>query len=154
MMKGFQQRVGMVLLAAVMLVLAPAALAETYAVVVNAQNPFSGDDEAKREIVKHLYLKEQSSWPGGIKAAPFGRADGSPPQLAFEKAVLGMSPGDIESHWLKLKQMSGETPPRGIGSVRILGRQIGKNPGAFGVVTASEAGSIEGGKILFEFSTD
>ncbi len=154
MRSTFQHLLRSLFLASLMLALAPAVMASTYAVVVNAQNPFSGDDEAKREIVKHLYLKEQSSWPGGIDAVPFGRADGSPEQLAFEKTVLGMSPGDIESHWLKLKQMSGETPPRGIGSVRILGRQIGKHPGAFGVVLASEAAGIEGGKVLFEFDAD
>ncbi len=130
------------------------ARAETYAVVVNAENGFSGDDGALRTQIKRLYLKEQSTWPGGQDAVPFGREDGSPAQLAFMKSVLGMIDSEFAGHWLKLKQIRGETPPRGIGSARILSRQIGKKPGAFGVVLASEAATIEGGKILFEFSTD
>ncbi len=130
------------------------AAAETYAVVVNVENSFDGDDAAKKQQVKRLYLKEQSAWPGGIAAVPFGRADGSAEQIAFAQAVLQMSPSDIEGHWLNLKQVRGETPPRGIGSARILSRQIGKTPGAFGVVLASEVAGVENGKVLFEFSTE
>jgi hypothetical protein len=130
------------------------AWAETYAIIVNAENQFSGDDDAKRTQIKRLYLKEQTAWPGGIESIPFGREADSPEQTAFEKAVLAMSSGEIEGHWLKLKQIRGETPPRGIGSARILARQIGKNTGGFGVVLASEAGGIEGAKVLFEFSAD
>ncbi len=130
------------------------AWAQTYAVVVNAENQFSGDEDTKRTQVKRLYLKEQTSWPGGIESIPFGREAGSPEQTAFEKAVLIMSSSEIEGHWLKLKQIRGETPPRGIGSARILARQIGKNTGGFGVVLATEAGGIANAKVLFEFSAD
>jgi hypothetical protein len=130
------------------------ALAQTYAVVVNAENDFTGDDAKKKTQIKRLYLKEQTAWPGGPDAIPFGRDEGSAEQTAFMQSVLGMSSSEIEGHWLKLKQIRGETPPRSIGSARILARQIGKNPGAFGVVLASEAGAIAGGKVLFEFSAD
>ncbi len=130
------------------------AKAETYAVVVNAENGFDGDDAKKKTQVKRLYLKEQSSWPGGADAVPFGREDGSAEQNAFQSVVLGMSDSDVEGHWLRLKQVRGETPPRGVGSMRILARQIGKQPGAFGVVIASEAAGIEKSKVLFEFSAD
>ncbi len=127
-------------------------IAQEYAVMVNAQNGFSGDDNVKRTQIKRLYLKEQKNWPGGVEAIPFGREEGSAAQQAFIQKVLGMTGTELEAHWLKLKQMSGETPPRGVGSARILARQIGKKPGAFGVVQASEAAAVEGGKVLFEFS--
>lgn len=131
-----------------------AVLADTYAIVVNVENAFMGNHDAMRQQVKRLYLKEQSSWPGGIDAVPFGRADDTPEQQAFSHAVLQMSAREIEDHWLHLKQVRGETPPRGIGSRRILARQIAKMPGAFGVVLASEVANIKNGKMLFEFSID
>ncbi|MBL4596459.1 MAG: hypothetical protein JKX99_07765 [Robiginitomaculum sp.] len=130
------------------------AIAETYAVVINAENTFSGDETAMKEQIKRLYLKEQSSWPGGVEAVPFGREADSAEQSAFVKSVLNMSGSEVVGHWLKLKQVRGETPPRGVGSARILARQIGKQPGAFGIVLASEAGAIANSKVLFEFSSD
>ncbi len=134
--------------------MATAAQAQTFAVVVNAENSFTGDDQTKRTQIKRLYLKEQTAWPGGVESIPFGREAGSVEQMAFEKSVLAMSSAEIEGHWLKLKQIRGETPPRGIGSVRILARQVSKKPGAFGVMLVSEAATIEGARILFEFTSD
>ncbi len=128
------------------------AQADDFAVVVNAGNTYSADDAGLKTQIKRLYLKESSSWPSGDEALPFGRADDSPEQLAFMKNVLGMSANELEGHWLKLKQISGETPPRAIGSGRILARQIGKNPGAFGIFPLADAQTIEGGKILLQFS--
>ncbi|PHS27610.1 MAG: hypothetical protein COA85_05085 [Robiginitomaculum sp.] len=133
---------------------ATTAQTQTFAVVVNAANGFTGDENTKRTQIKRLYLKEQTAWPGGSEAIPFGREAGSAEQMAFEKSVLSMSSAEIEGHWLKLKQIRGETPPRGIGSVRILARQVGKKPGAFGVILASEAATIEGAKVLFEFTAN
>ncbi len=138
--------------AAVLTMMSTPALAENFAIVVNAENGFSGDQGTLQTQIKRLYLKEQSAWPGGIESIPFGREEASPEQMAFEQFILGMSSAEIQGHWLKLKQIRGETPPRGIGSARILARQIGKNPGAFGVVLSSEAAAIAGGKVLFEFS--
>jgi hypothetical protein len=128
--------------------------AQTFAVVINAENDFTGDDHTKRTQIKRLYLKEQTAWPGGVASIPFAREAGSVEQMAFEKSVLAMSSAEIESHWLKLKQIRGETPPRGIGSVRILARQVGKKPGAFGVMLASEAATTDGAKVLFEFTAN
>ncbi|PHS25804.1 MAG: hypothetical protein COA84_07125 [Robiginitomaculum sp.] len=154
-MYTFIQKIALVFATGCALALtAGGAWAQTYAVVVNVENQFSGDEDTKRTQIKRLYLKEQTAWPGGVGAIPFGREAGSPEQAAFEKAVLAMSSGEIEGHWLKLKQIRGETPPRGIGSARILARQIGKNTGGFGVVLASEAAGIANAKVLFEFSAD
>lgn len=128
------------------------AAAGNYAVIVNAANSYAADGDAAKAQIKRLYLKVQRSWPGGQSAVPFGRDAGSAEQAAFEKDVLGMSNSAVDGHWLKLKQTSGETPPRGVGSARILIRQVGKEPGAFGVVTAAEKGQLGGDvKVLFEF---
>ncbi|MDQ7077985.1 MAG: hypothetical protein Q9M45_09145 [Robiginitomaculum sp.] len=34
------------------------------AVIVNAENNFTGDENTKRTQIKRLYLKEQTAWPG------------------------------------------------------------------------------------------
>lgn len=128
------------------------AQAAEYALVVNAANA-TVDGEDARQIVKRLYLKQASSWPGGAEAQPFAREPGTPEQTAFYSQVLGMDENAVNEHWLRVKQTEGETPPRSIGSARILFRLVGKYDGSFAVVTANEvADAPPEVKVLFTFS--
>ncbi len=144
---------GVVAAAAILIVsVSTNARAEDFMVVVNADNPFSGDEGAVKAQLKRLFLKDQRDWPGGISAIPFGRDPEDPAQKAFATEILGMSESELDAHWLKLKQTAGETPPKSIGSARILVRQIAKNPGAFGLIAKSEAGDVpEGVKVLIDY---
>ncbi len=142
------------LLAGVMLAAggSPAAAAE-YAVIVNAANPDAGKGEALREVVKRLFLKEQTTWPSGTPAQPLARPADSPAQKAFVAKVLGMDQATLDQHWLRLKQTKGETPPREVGSALILTRLVSKYEGAFSVVSAEEAAALpEGVAVLFRFT--
>ncbi len=127
--------------------------AAEYAVIVNANNPDAGKGAAMKEVVKRLFLKEQTSWPGGPPAKPLARPASSPAQQAFAVEVLGMDQAALDQHWLHLKQTKGETPPRAVGSALILMRLVGKYPGAFSVVTAEEAARLpDGVAVLFRFA--
>lgn len=126
-----------------------AAIAEDYAVVVNAAN----NSNADKSEVKSLFLKQRTAWNDGTSAVPLGRSDDSPEQQGFNAAVLGMSSADLSGHWQAEKQKTGETPPKSVGSEGILFRQIKRKPGAFGVVLASSAAALPDGiKVLFKFS--
>lgn len=136
-----------------LLIASPPAVAADYAVIVNANNPDAGKGAAMKEVVKRLFLKEQTSWPGGPPAKPLARPASSPAQQAFVAEVLGMDQAALDQHWLHLKQTKGETPPRAVGSALILTRLVGKYPGAFSVVTAEEAARLpDGVAVLFRFS--
>lgn len=125
--------------------------AETYAVIVNLENSYSEDPAVAKQQVRRLFLKEQSSWPGSVDATPLAREAGALAEAAFLSGVLAMTEQELQSHWLHLKQTQGETPPRAVGSTRILSRLISKTPGAFGVVLKSAADSMEDVRVLFEF---
>ncbi len=126
--------------------------AAEYAVIANAANPDAARGAAIREVVKRLFLKEQTNWPGGLPAKPLARPAGTPAADAFAAEVLGMSRTALDNHWLHLKQTKGETPPRAVGSVRILLRLVGKYPGAFSVVSAEQAASLPPGvTVVFTF---
>jgi len=123
-----------------------------YLLIVNAGNGASGSEDALRQITKRQYLKQQSAWPDGEASLPFGRATDSAVQTAFMANVLGMTKTEFETHWLKMKQTTGITPPRSIGSARIIIRQVSKKKGAFGAVSKAEAGDLPAEvKVLFEF---
>lgn len=142
---------GALLAGAVLAAMAPHAAAQTFAVIVHADNTFQADDAGTVEQLRRLYLKDQTSWPGGADAIAFAREEGTPEQDAFLSAVVGMSPSEEQAHWLRLKQIRGETEPRAVGSSRILARQIARNEGAFSVVLASEAADMEGVRVLYTF---
>ncbi len=142
-----------VMIMGVLLAASPAVQAAEYAVIVNANNPDAGKGAAMKEVVKRLFLKEQTSWPSGVPAKPLARPASSPAQQAFMAEVLGMDQAALDQHWLHLKQTKGETPPRAVGSALILTRLVGKYPGAFSVVAAEEVARLpDSVTILFRFS--
>lgn len=129
-----------------------AAAAASFAVVVNSDNALSGDQAAMMAQVSRIFLKSSKSWPGGEEAAPLSAKAGDPAYQALLEKVLGMSQSEYDQHWARLKQTTGDTPPREVGSTGILFRLIAKKAGAVSVVSAEEAAGLpEGVKILFTF---
>ncbi len=124
----------------------PVCVADQFAVIVNAEN--AGDEQE----IKNLFLKRKTSWNNGEIAVPLAREDASVEQAAFNATVLGLSASELAGHWQTEKQKTGETPPKAVGSERILFRQIQRKKGAFGIVPVS---SIEippdGIRVLYTF---
>lgn len=141
-------------LAIACLVTAPvAANAAEFAVVVNAGNQYSGGESDAKEMVKQLFLKNRSRWPGNTEAKPLGRRADSPPHKAFLEKVLKMSEAQLAQHWLSLKQKTGQTPPRAIGSDKMLIKMVAKYQGGFSVVSKEAAdGAGNKVKVLFTFN--
>jgi len=125
--------------------------AADYAVVVSAENTYTASEADMKNVVKRIYLKQQTNWPNGVEGEPFAREDGSAEQTAFNAAVLGMDAAAHSDYWIKLKQTEGSVAPRSVGASSILMRQIARKPGGFGVVAASEP-LVDGVKVLFKFS--
>jgi len=126
---------------------AATAQAAEYYLIVNAAN----DTSADKDVVKRLFLKQQTSWPNGVSADPFDRSEGDAARNAFLQNVLGMTETELNAHWLQLKQTKGETPPRQVGSDNIIVRAVATKEGAFGFV--DDASSLPADvKVLFTFS--
>lgn len=120
-----------------------------YVLVVNASNSYRADADTVRNVVRQLYLKQRNDWPNNIASKPFARPNGSAEQQAMLRQILGMSAAQLAGHWIELKQRSGETKPRAVGSDGMLLRFVAKYPGAFGVVSRQRAASASGVKVLF-----
>ena len=128
------------------------ASAADYYVVVNEANGFNGSEDEARALIRRLYLKTTKNWPGGETAVPFARKGSSDEQMALLQAILDMSDSEHVQHWARLKQTTGDTPPRAVGSNSILLRLIKREPGAIGVIDAS-APAPQGVKVLLRFSS-
>ena len=134
------------------LIFCPPAEAACFQVIVNASNTFSEDKVTMKRFIKRLYLRQQTIWPNAQESTPFGRPANSPIYQAFVENVLGMTREELNYHWKRLKQTTGETPPRAVEAVRMLLRQVSKKKGAFSVMGADEARKIPAKvRILFKF---
>ena len=124
------------------------AAAETFMVVVNANNRTSGSEAELRELVRRLYLKQEPQWPSGLYSLPFARPAEDATTAAFAEAVLGMTPEALDAYWAD----QGKAPPNPIASARELFRQISRNEAAVSVVARSEAEKLPAKvRVLFEF---
>lgn len=142
--------VGMTVLTSSTVLTAHAAMAEEYAVIVNAENSYSAPKDEAQEVVRRIFLKQQSDWPGGPEGQPFARGD-TPAQKAFSQAVLGMDDVAYSDYWIQMKQTEGTVAPRAVGSASILVRQVARKPGGVSVVPASQS-LPESVRTLFTFS--
>ena len=122
-----------------------------YAIVVNSANTYAGSRDEATLVIRQLYLKERAEWPAGTTAKPFGAASDSPEHAAFVATVLGMTEAELAQHWIALKQKTGQTPPREVSNTSMLGKFVSKYEGAFTVVAAEQAATMDGVKILFQF---
>ena len=141
---------GMTLLTIGVVFTAQAALAEEYAVIVNAENTYSAPKDEAYQTVRRIFLKKTDDWPGGIEGKPFARGENAA-QSAFNKVVLGMNDVAYSDYWIKMKQAEGTVAPRAVGSSAILVRQVARKPGGLSVVPASQRLSNDV-RVLFTFS--
>src|SRR6266536_4461898 len=66
------------------------------AIVVAKSSPL---DDLSIHDLKHLYMGDQITGPGGKRLIPLALRAGSPERVAFERAVLGMAPDRVASYW-------------------------------------------------------
>lgn len=122
-----------------------------YAVVVNTENSVEFEnEEAARHEVKKLFLKSATEWHGGLEAKPFARDAGDAVQSAFVKEVLEMDKAELARHWVSVKNKNGVTPPKEVGSDKMLGKYIGKYEGGLGFMEVTAANKADV-RILFEY---
>ncbi len=113
-------------------------------VVVNADNDFDESSGDPKTILRRLILKESENWPNGIPARAFLPKSGTPLASELLNSILELDDAAFEAHWARLKQTTGQSRPREVGSSRILLKLIARDPGAFGILEAASDFSVDG----------
>ncbi|WP_262695971.1 hypothetical protein [Kordiimonas aquimaris] len=126
--------------------------AADYYVVVNTENNFNAGEDELKAMLRRVYLKTAKNWPGGTTAIPFARKASNTAHTALLGSILMMTDTEHGAHWARLKQTTGDTPPRAVGSDSILLRLIKREPGAVGIIE-SKGTEPEGVKVLLKFSS-
>lgn len=106
-------------------------------VIVNNDNTYSASDEELRQIVKRLLLKKVSDWPGGQSAEPYLPKSSSPESRLITAKLYNLEESELEAYWARVKQTTGQSRPREVGSSRIIMKLVERDPGGVGIVGAS-----------------
>ncbi len=126
-------------------------VAADFVVIVNSKNTYSASETEMKNVVKRIFLKQQSSWPGGSTTKVFDGKKGGLVQAAFSASMLKMDDVALASYWLGLKQKTGETPPRNVGSKNSMIKLVSKYDGAIGIIDKASAEDASGQvKILMD----
>jgi ABC-type phosphate transport system substrate-binding protein len=112
-------------------VLAPAAQAEDYVVIVNQDN----GNAVNADFLAKAYRGEVKSWPAGGAISVIALADESPTRLAFDKAVLGKSPSQSRAMWAQLAFTGKAVPPKVVDSDDEVVKAVNGNKNAVGYVS-------------------
>lgn len=105
------------------------------AIVVAADSPL--DALAMRDL-KRMYRGDPVAGPKGTPLITFAPPGSSRDRIAFERAVLGMSPEDAARHWIDRKIRGQGGPPKAVDSSDVLQQLVRAIDGAIGYVRASD----------------
>ncbi len=107
------------------------------AIIVNRANP---TPPMNRSQLSALFKARSTEFPRGGRATPVNLPPDSNVRQAFDLAVLGLTPEEVERFWLDSKIRSGVGSPRRLPGPSALVRFVTSDETAIGYVPAAEAG--------------
>ncbi len=115
-----------------LLLFVSAAQANTFAIIVNSQNPMNTISRSK---IADFFLKKTKTWPDGVPQKFFDRSDDSDLRKDFIRAVIHKSSRDIETYWIGQKLYSGLSAPTQVSSDTMVEIMVSRFPGGIGYVS-------------------
>ena len=115
---------------------AQSASAAELVVIVNPANPASTLDA---KAVKTHFLRTLAAWSNGEKVRPVDHTGEATQRTAFIIKVLGMSPGELERHFVEKQYASGDNPPTKASDDASVIKLIKSSKGAIGFVSKEAA---------------
>jgi len=109
-------------------------------VVVVAKNQALSDLSLKD--LRNLYKGDQVTGPDGKRLIPLVLPVHSPERVAFDRAVLGMSPDEVASYWIDRKIRGQSGAPKSVPSPDLLVRVVAGLEGAIGYLRVDDRPSL------------
>jgi hypothetical protein len=92
--------------------------------------------------LRNLYKGDQINGPDGKRLIPFALPVHSAERVAFDRAVLGMSPDQVASYWIDRKIRGRPGAPKSVATPELLVRVIAGLEGAIGYVRVGNTASV------------
>jgi ABC-type phosphate transport system substrate-binding protein len=106
-------------------------------IVVHKSN---GVGAMTRSQLAALFKAKSSEFPGGARATPVNLPPDSPARQAFDYAVLGLRPDEVERFWVDSKIRSGVGSPRKLPGPAALVRFVSTDESGIGYVPSADVG--------------
>jgi ABC-type phosphate transport system substrate-binding protein len=113
----------------------PAPKAEPIAVIVGRDSKVAG---LSSNELKRVFTGENLTGGGSGKLVPFNQNPSSVPRVAFDRAVLVMTPGEVGRFWVDRKVRGQTGAPRALASSAQVVKVVAKFPNAIGYVPIGE----------------
>jgi len=113
------------------------------AVIVHPNNP-SGD--IALSDLAAIFRKERKTWPSGDRVIPLNWNPRTPPRVAFDAAVLKMTPDEAAAYWIDQRIRGKGDPPRSVGSAGTIQAIVARQPEAVSYLPLDQVAS--GVKVL------
>jgi ABC-type phosphate transport system substrate-binding protein len=108
------------------------------AVIVNKTN---GVAPMNRSQLSAIFRAKATQFPGGGRATALNLPPDNPTRQAFDAAVLGMQPDEVERFWLDSKIRSGVGSPRKVAGSAVVIRVISTDDTGIGYVPSTDVGA-------------
>lgn len=103
-----------------------------FRVIVNSANPVSALTQGD---IERLFLKQRTSWDGGLAVEAIDQPPRSAVREAFSEAALGRSPRAVLVHWQRQIFSGRDVPPRELDSDDAVVEYVRTHAGAVGYVS-------------------
>jgi two-component system, chemotaxis family, chemotaxis protein CheY len=107
------------------------------AVIVNKTN---GVPPMNRSQLSALFRAKTTQFPGGGRATALNLPPDNPARQAFDAAVLGMQPDEVERFWLDSKIRSGVGSPRKLAGPAVMVHVVSTDETGLGYVPSTDVG--------------
>jgi ABC-type phosphate transport system substrate-binding protein len=128
---SLSKRIAIALLAG-MMVIAGAAQAASYKIIVNNSVPASS---LSKKAASDLFLKKTTKWEGGAAVLPVDQLDSSSTREGFSKSIHGKTAAAVKSYWNQQIFSGREVPPVEKKSDAEVLSFVRSTPGAIGYVS-------------------
>ncbi len=121
-----------------LLVDAPAGAADddkAIAVIVHPKGPAKKLDRAE---LAAIFKTKRRKWKGGGRIIALNLPAKSGSRVAFDKAVLGMSPKQVARFWIDRRVRGGARPPKPVPSAAVMVKVVAKLKRGIGFVPLSK----------------
>lgn len=110
---------------------------EAIAVIVHPDNPLT---RVSLTELRAILLRQKDRWPNGAPIRILNWEANSPTRVAFDQAVLRMSPERVAAYWVDRRIRGLGTPPRSVSSAQLIEGVVARNTEFISYVPAREAG--------------
>lgn len=101
----------------------------------------TGMTDISLAVLRRAFHNEPATTPAGKRLIPFNHALGGPERALFDRAVLGLEPGEVGQFWIRRRIRDEGLPPRTLPSPEMAVRVVASLPNAITYIDSKTASS-------------